>query len=103
MREVPPAGAPIREMVTAINQLVRGRNNATGSVTLAANAATTTVTSPNINANAVPVLVPRTANAAAEMGAGTLYVSDVSAGSFTITHANNAQTDREFSYLTLGG
>ena len=103
MREVPPAGAPIREMVTAINQLVRGRNNAVGTVTLTASAATTTVTSENINANAVPVLVPQTANAAAEIGAGTIYVSDVSAGSFTLTHANNAQTDRTFYFLTLGG
>jgi hypothetical protein len=47
-------------------------------------------------------LFPRTAHAAAELAAGGCYVSAVGSGSFTLTHANNAQTDRTFSYVCLG-
>jgi hypothetical protein len=43
-----------------------------------------------------------TANAAAEVGAGTIYISAVSHRSFTITHANNAQTDRTFGFVCIG-
>ena len=43
-----------------------------------------------------------TANAAAEVGAGGMYVSAQGDGSFTVTHANNAQADRTFDYTVTG-
>jgi hypothetical protein len=43
-----------------------------------------------------------TANAAAEVGNGTIYVSAVTNGSFTLTHANNSQVDRTFRYAISG-
>lgn len=103
MQDLPNVGATERQMVTAIRQLIQGRNNATGSVTLTASVATTVVTRATINSGCVPIIVPRTANAAAEQAAGTMYVSAIAAGSFTITHANNAQTDRTFDYVITGG
>lgn len=104
MRE-PAVGSSIRDLVFAIQQLVRGRSNATGTVTLTANQASTTVTLDLrlSNENGFPVFSPTTANAAAEIGNGTMYVSSVTRTGFVITHANNAQSDRTFHYEFRGG
>ena len=86
----------------AISQLAQGRSNAVGTATLTANAATTTITAVACGSGATPILTATTANAAAEIGAGTLYVGTVSNGSFVVTHANNAQTDRTFKWAAIG-
>ncbi len=97
-----PEEKDLRRHVTAINQLAQGRSNAVGSVTLAANAGATTIKAETCGAASVVLLSPLTAHAAAEIGNGTICVSAVSAGTFTLTHANNAQTDRVFGYVCLG-
>lgn len=78
--------------------------NTTGSVTLTANAATTTTTIPvnMIGASSIVLLQATTANAAAAVA--TTYISTVSAANsnFIITHANNAQTDKTFYYFIVG-
>ena len=73
----------------------------TGLLTLTANAASTTLTHPMIRFNAPVGLMPTTANAAAEIAAGTMYVSETGRinGSLVVTHANNAQADRTFRYF----
>jgi hypothetical protein len=91
-----------RKINTAINQLAQGRSNAVGTVTLAAGAAATVVAAGNCGAGSVVLLSPLTAHAAAELGAGTLYVSAVANGSFTLAHANNAQSDRTFGFVAIG-
>jgi len=73
-----------------------------GEVTLDTNQATTSVSNAAMRSTKKVVLIPTTANAAAELGAGGLYISDKSDGSFTITHANSATTERTFDYLILG-
>lgn len=103
MREPAPGGETLRTLLFFVQQLIRGRSNATGTVTLTASATTTTVTRANNNANAAVFLMPRTANAAAELGNGTLYRSAIDGDGFTLTHANNAQTDRTFDYIVIGG
>lgn len=50
----------------------------------------------------MPFLTPVSANAATEVGNGTLYVSAVTNGAFTITHANSATTGRTFIYALHG-
>jgi hypothetical protein len=92
----------VYRIVRAIRELFEGRRNTTGSVTLTANAASTTVAHVNFGVGSAPILTPTTANAAAEIGNGTLYVSARGNGSFTITHANNAQIDRTFLYAFDG-
>lgn len=99
---VSPQEKDLSKFAFSIQQLASGRSNAVGTVTLTANAASTVVTAQNCGAGSVPVPVPMTANAAAEVGAGTLYVSAVANGSFTLTHANNSQTDRTFGWVALG-
>jgi hypothetical protein len=92
----------LKKIILAIQQLAAGRSNAVGSVTLATGASSTTVTTANCAAGSVPILVPASANAAAEVGNGTLYVSAVANGAFTITHANSATTGRTFLYAVVG-
>ena len=92
----------LKKIVLALQQLAAGRSNAVGTVTLATGASNTTVTTANCAPGSTPILVPASANAAAEVGSGTMYVSAVASGSFTITHANSATTGRTFLYATLG-
>jgi hypothetical protein len=91
-----------RKINAAINQLAQGRSNAVGTLTLAANAASTAVAAGNCGAGSVVLLSPLTPHAAAELGNGTIYVSAVVNGAFTLTHANNAQTDRTFGFVAVG-
>ena len=84
----------------AIQQLYAGRSNAAGSVTLAAGATSTIVSAPNCASQCAVFLFQQTANGAAALG--TTYISAVGMGSFTISHANNAQVDRTFFYLCIG-
>ena len=93
-----------REMAQAINRLNRGKFNGTGDITLTANAATTVLTDARLAQQSVVFFDPVTANAAAELAAGTLYVllANRNRDAWTIAHANNAQADRTFRYLIIG-
>lgn len=90
----------VRQIRDAVAGLMDGKHNASGSVTLTANAATTTLSDRRIHAESVITFMPTTANAAAEMD--SLWVSARGDGSCTLNHANNAQSDRTLDYM-LGG
>ena len=100
--QLSPSETQAYRIVNAVRQLMQGRSNAAGTVTLAASAAATAVSAPNCAPGAQVFLFPRTAHAAAELAAGGCFVSAVGSGSFTLTHANNAQADRTFAYVCLG-
>ena len=100
--QLSPSETQLYIIVNAVRQLMQGRSNAAGSVTLAASAPTTTVGAPNCAPGAQVFLFPRTPHAAAELAAGTCWVSAVASGAFAVTHANNSQADRTFSYVCLG-
>lgn len=89
-----------RKLAYAVNSLREGKINATGSVTLSAGTTTTVLSDANINPSSCIPLSPLTANAAAAIG--TTYFSAQGSETATITHANNAQTDRTFRYAVLG-
>lgn len=93
-----------RKLAQAVNQALSGKLNAVNEVTLTAGAASTTFTDDRLSVNSFIGLMPRTANAAAELGNGTLYIADAGrlSGSAVITHANNAQTDRTYTVLIIG-
>jgi hypothetical protein len=96
----PAANSDIDEIRDAVRQLVRGRSNATGTVTLTPGATTTVVSAPfNVSARSRVGMSPTTANAAAALTT-TFWVAGN--GSFTITHANNAQADRTFIWSAQG-
>jgi len=101
-RKVPSQGGTPREVANAVNLLIDGKNNATGTFTLTASTTTTTVNDLRSGTNSVISYMPTTANASAEIGAGTIFISARADSSFTITHANNGQTDRTFIYAIVG-
>lgn len=101
-QKLPPGGDTARRAADRVNRVIEGRTDNYGSVTLTAGAASTTVAAPYVSENSTILLTPRSANAAAEMAAGTMHVSAVSNGSFVITHANNAQTDRTYDFAWIG-
>lgn len=92
----------LKKIVLALQHLAAGRSNAVGSVTLVTGATTTTVTTANCAQGSTPILTPASAGAATEVGSGTIYVSAVTNGSFTITHTNSATTGRTFLYAVIG-
>jgi hypothetical protein len=91
-----------RRLFEVLELLLNGRTRNQGSITLDASVTTTAVDNPNFESHQTVVFSPLTANAAAEIGAGGMYVSSRTTGQFTITHANNAQTDRNFEYVFVG-
>jgi hypothetical protein len=92
----------LARIVRAVRQLAEGRSNAVGTFTLTAGAVSTVVTAPTCGAGSSVLVFPTTANAAAELGNGTMYIGTVANGSFAATHANNGQTDRTFMYAAFG-
>ena len=88
----------------SIAGLMFGRSNNVIDFTATQNAATTTITDSRLGVNTVLLFMPTTANASAEIGAGTIYVGQSSRvnGSVVVTHANNAQTDRTFKVVMVG-
>jgi hypothetical protein len=92
---------PVR-LAQAIRELFAGRSNAVGEVTLTESDTTTTVAAVNCGLDSKIFLFPTTADAATEWAAGSLYISAVARGEFTITHANDASTTRTFFWLAIG-
>lgn len=102
MSFTPPVAADSARIVQALKELGSGRSNAVGTATLTANQATTVVAAINCGPDSRVFLMPTTANASAEFGNGTIRISAVGQGTFTITHANSAQTDRTYFWLAVG-
>ena len=91
-----------RKAALCINGILTGKQNNVGTVTLTANTTTTTVTidAGRLSSTSVIILSPTTANAKAE---GIPYITvNATNNQFTITHANNAQTDRTYGYVING-
>lgn len=85
-----------REIARTVNLLLRGQDNSSMSVTLAAGATETVVIDPRISLQTCVTLMPTTADAAAALP--TTYVV-CEKGKATIYHASSGTTDRTF---TLG-
>jgi len=100
--------ASIRQYLQSIsavaNRANTGKVNVVINVTLDSGSATTTVTDNRLTQFSGVSFDPMTANAASEKAAGTMYVSPAGrrSGEWTITHANNAQTDRRFRMVVMG-
>lgn len=88
------------KLARAINNILKGKTNNTGSVTLTANSATTTLTDVRIGINSVITLQATTSNAASALT--NVYFGTPGDGTVTINHSNNAQNDRTFKYVVNG-
>jgi|SRR6185312_4560196 len=92
----------IPRIVQAIRGLMQGRDDASGVLNLTANATSTVVEAPNCSSGSNVFLTPGSANASAEWKNGTIYVSNVGNGSFTIAHANATTTNRTVYWTARG-
>ena len=94
----------IRRLYDALVSARRGKMDCVTTLTLTANSATTTFNYIRLSPQSVVTLDPKTANAAAELAAGTLYCLTANRGNevWTFTCANNAQTDRLFAVSVIG-
>jgi FlaG/FlaF family flagellin (archaellin) len=97
-----------RRIALILNRTLTGKMNCTGTVTLTANAASTVVTlaKGRLGQNTVIKFDPLTANAAADLYGGGMYVTtanrDVLDNQFTITHPNTAAVDKSFRFALVG-
>lgn len=89
-----------------VNQILRGRTNNVGQVTLAANAASTAIAVPIgvFGAKTAILFDPTTSTAATAFGSGSFYVSARAPdlGTYTINHPNTADTDKTFRVAYVG-
>ena len=99
---LPYAGGDEREVAFVVNNLLEGKINSTGTVTLTASTTSTVVSDRRVGANSLIFFMPQTANASSEMASGGMYVSSRGKHTFTITHPNNANADKTFGYVVLG-
>lgn len=92
------------EMARSVGLLFQGKSNNTGTLTLAANAASTVLSDSRLTINSVVLFDPLTVNAAAELAAGTLYTltADRNNLAWSVTHANGVSIDRTFRYMIVG-
>lgn len=93
-----------RQVAQAVQLLMRGKSNNTGDITLSTSTVATTFVDVRLTSGSSVNFDPKTANAAAEIGAGTMYVltANRNDGTWTITHASNAQNDRTFRFAITG-
>lgn len=94
----------IRRMYESLQATRKGKLECVVEVTLTANAASTTVSDIRLSSYSAILFDPLTANAAAELAAGTLYATTANRGdsTVTLTHANAATTDRSYRMVVIG-
>ena len=97
-------GSYLRRMWDSLQAMRKGKIECVTSVTLTASATTTTLTDIRLSPQSVVTFDPKTANAAAELFGGTMYVLTANRGdgTWTITHANAVSTDRTFQVSIIG-
>ena len=98
--KLPINGGLPQEVAHTVNLLVDGKSNNYGTFTLTASATTTAVSDLRAGVDSAILFTPLTANAASALA--TTYISTRAKQSFTLTHANNAQNDKTFSYIIIG-
>jgi len=86
----------------SLNASIKGKTNNRGELTLAASATSTVVVDSRVSSESQIYLTPLTANAA--LAVATTFIAEASKGqgSFTVTHASTATTDRKFDYVVIG-
>lgn len=99
-RRLQPQFATTREIAEVANNMLNGKLNCTGSITLNSTGTTTTLYNERISYDSVIILMPRNANSAGETD--HTYVSSKAIGSCVITHRNHGHTDCNWDYVIIG-
>lgn len=96
-RRLSPIGDEPRTISTVVNNILDGKVNSTGAITLTSSSATTTLSDDRIGEDSVILFMPTTSNASTT----TIYVTGRQKGQATLNHAN-ATTIRSFEYVIFG-
>lgn len=92
-----------RQSASVLRLILQGKINATrDSITLAANADTTTINDPAISYYSILLFMPQTANAVVSLP--TIYVPQATQidGQAVLHHLKNAQSDRTYRMVIIG-
>ena len=98
-RTLMPSGDEPRNVSEVVNNILSGKINSTGSISLASSGTSTTLTDARISRDSVVLYMPTTANASAEMD-NLFTVTAV--GSATLTHSAHGNADCTYKYVVLG-
>jgi hypothetical protein len=98
--ENPNVHEHLREIARAANNILGGKLNTRGTLTLTASDTTTAVTDARVSPTSRIHLMPTTLSAAGALA--TTYVSSRGDRTFTVTHSSDAATDRTFEYDVIG-
>ena len=103
-RKLPWRGGNPREVSEVVNNLVEGKSNNTGEVTLphgsGGGSATYTVYDERAGVNSVIIFMPLSNTSAGKLT--SIYVSSRSKGSFVITYNDSGSVDIELAYAIIG-
>ena len=103
-RRLQPQYADTREIAEITNQVLNGKTNNTGEVTLphgsGGGSATYTVNDERAGFNSVILFMPLSNTSAGKLT--SIYVSSRSKGSFVITYNDSGSTDIELAYVIIG-
>tara|TARA_R110002020_G_scaffold342193_1_gene556712 strand:- start:246 stop:572 length:327 start_codon:yes stop_codon:yes gene_type:complete len=97
---MPDNSQHLRLVSSALNNVMDGKINSTGAITLRASQTTTTLTDARIGGDSVIVFMPITANG--KTAENNLFVSARVSGSATLTHASSSNSDQNFAYIIVG-
>ena len=97
---MPDNSQHLRLVSTTLNNVMDGKLNSTGDITLNANATSTTLSDARIGGDSVIVFMPITANG--KTAENNLFVSARQSGQATLTHASSSNTDQNFAYIIIG-
>jgi len=97
---MPDQAQHLRLVSTTLNNVMDGKLNSTGTITLTASATSTTLTDARIGGDSVIVFMPITANGKA--AENNLFVSARQSGQATLTHASSSNNDQNFAYIIIG-
>ena len=90
-----------RTVSRIVNEILAGKINSTGTVTLATSTTTTVVSDFRCSIESTVLFQPTTANAATAYASVAFYAV-AAAQSFTINHASATETNRTLNYVLLG-
>ena len=90
----------LRLVSTTLNNVMDGKLNSTGTITLTASATSTTLTDARIGGDSVIVFMPITANG--KTAEDDLFVSARANGSATLTNASTGNEAQNFANIVIG-
>ena len=97
---MPDQAQHLRLVSTTLNNVMDGKINSTGEITLRASQTTTTLEDARIGGDSVIVFMPITANG--KTAENDLFVSARQSGQATLNHASSGNTDQNFAYIIVG-